>query len=98
TYTANKEHAVVNYVDDATGKVVASETVDGTFGGTTTYDPTSEENKLKGEGYTIGSSDLPSNDQIKFTQDGQVPTYTVHLNEGTTTITPDNNPDNLDLT
>ncbi|MFP7774906.1 mucin-binding protein, partial [Ligilactobacillus sp. LYQ112] len=98
TYTANKEHAVVNYVDDATGKTVASETVDGTFGGTTTYDPTSEENTLKNDGYTIGSNDLPSGDKITFTQDGQVPTYTVHLNEGTTTYTPSNNPDGLELT
>lgn len=41
---------------------------------------------------------MPAGDKITFSQDGQVPTYTVHLNEGTTTITPSNNPDNLDLT
>lgn len=97
-YTPNKEHAVVNYVDDNTGKIVASQTVDGTFGESITYDPTSEENTLKNEGYTIGSNNLPAGDKITFNQDGQVPTYTVHLNEGTTTITPSNNPDKLELT
>ena len=98
TYTANPEHAVVNYVDSATGKVVASQTVDGTFGGSVTYDPTNTENQLKGKGYVIGSNNLPAGNKITFSQDGQVPTYTVNVSEGTTTYTPSNNPEGLDLT
>ena len=94
TYNPNKEHAVINYVDDdENGKVVHSDTVDGVYGGTSTYDPTSEENTLKNDGYTIGSSDLPANGQITFSQDGQVPTYTIHLTHSTTTYTPQTNPD-----
>ena len=98
TYTANSEHAVVNYVDSATGKVVTSQTVDGTFGGSVTYDPTNTENQLKGKGYVIGSNNLPAGNKITFSQDGQVPTYTVDVSEGTTTYTPSNNPEGLDLT
>ena len=44
------------------------------------------------------NSDLPSNDQITFGKDSNIPTYTVHLTEGTVTYTPDNNPDELNLT
>ena len=98
TYTANPEHAVVNYVDSATGKVVASQTVDGTFGGSVTYDPTNTENQLKGKGYVIGSNNLPAGNKITFSQDGQVSTYTVNVSEGTTTYTPSNNPEGLELT
>ena len=98
TYTANSEHAVVNYVDSATGKVVTSQTVDGTFGGSVTYDPTNTENQLKSKGYVIGSNNLPAGNKITFSQDGQVPTYTVNVSEGTTTYTPSNNPEGLDLT
>ena len=61
------------------------------------YDPTTEENTLEGQGYQIGSNNLPTGDKITFSQDGQVPTYTVHLTEGTTTYTPTDNPNKLDL-
>lgn len=94
-YMPNAEHAVVNYVDGQTGKTVTSATVNGHYDETVTYNPQETEQGLEKQGYVIGTSTLPANDQITFSQDGTVPTYTVTLHHRLTTDTVSDNPDNV---
>ena len=97
TYTANQEKAVVQYIDDTTGKVIATDNLSGTYGTDSTYDPQSEIKKYEQAGYQFVSSDYPQDGNI-FDQNGKVQTYQIHLKETTTTFTPKNNPQSLDLT
>ena len=96
TYTPNKETATVKYVDQTTGKLLQTVTVNGAYGETTAYDPTSVIQGYEKQGYVLVNNGVPANG-ITFSQDGVTPTYTVTLKHGTTTYTSTNNPAGLDL-
>ena len=96
TYTANQEKAVVQYIDDTTGKVIATDNLSGTYGTDSTYDPQSEIKKYEQAGYQFVSSNYPQDGNV-FDQNGKVQTYQIHLKETTTTFTPKNNPQSLNL-
>ena len=97
TYTANKESAIVNYVDATTGKVLHSDTLTGTYGSASDYDPNTLIKQYEGEGYKLESNDYPANGEV-FNNDGKQNVYTIKFVEGTTTETPSDDPDGLDLT
>ncbi|WP_282458646.1 mucin-binding protein [Ligilactobacillus aviarius] len=97
TYTADQEKAVVQYIDDTTGKVIATDNLSGAYGTDSSYQPENEIKKYEQAGYQFVSSDYPQDGNV-FDQNGKVQTYQIHLKETTTTFTPNNNPQSLDLT
>ena len=97
TYTANQEKAVVQYIDDTTGKMIATDNLSGAYGTDAAYQPENEIKKYEQAGYQFVSSDYPQDGNV-FDQSGKVQTYQIHLKETTTTFTPNNNPQSLDLT
>ena len=97
TYTANKESAIVNYVDATTGKVLHSDTITGTYGSASDYNPNTLIKQYEGEGYQLESNNYPTNGEV-FNDDGHQNVYTIKLVEGTTQYTPSDNPKGLELT
>ena len=97
TYNANDESAKIEYIDQTdNNSIIKTDTVNGVFGQTVSYDPTSEIKALEAKGYQLVSNGVKNN-QITFTN-GSNQVYQIVLKHGTTTETPSSNPDNLDLT
>ena len=96
-YTANKETAMVTYVDETTGKVLSTTTLTGPYDSTSSYDPQAVIDKYESEGYQLVSNDYPTNGQI-FGEDGVTQHFTIKFTEKTSNYTPENNPKKLDLT
>ena len=97
TYNANDESAKIEYIDQTdNNSIIKTDTVNGVFGQTVSYDPTSEIKALEAKGYQLVSNGIKNN-QITFTN-GSNQVYQIVLKHGTTTETPSSNPDNLDLT
>ena len=97
TYNANAESAKIEYIDQTNdNSVIKTDTVDGVFGQTVSYDPTDEIKALEAKGYQL-VSDSVKNNQITFTN-GTNQVYQIVLKHGTTEETPSSNPDKLDLT
>ena len=97
TYNANDESAKIEYIDQTdNNSIIKTDTVNGVFGQTVSYDPTSEIKALEAKGYQLVSNGVKNN-QITFTN-GSNQVYQIVLKHGTTTEIPSSNPDNLDLT
>ncbi|USS89213.1 mucin-binding protein [Fructilactobacillus cliffordii] len=87
TYHANDEKAHVEYVDqDAGGKVITSDTLNGKFGDTSDYSTKDQIAKLGKQGYELVNDGYTPG--YKFGTDE--PTFKVTLKHKTTTVTPDN--------
>ena len=86
--------------DQTTGKTlqtVTVTTVTGAYGTTSQYQPTNLINYYESLGYVVVSDNYPASG-VTFNQNGTVQKFTIVLKHGTTTYTPSNNPQNLDLT
>ena len=97
TYNANDESAKIEYIDQTNNdSIIKTDTVNGVFGQTVSYDPTNEIKALEAKGYQLVSNGVKNN-QITLT-DGSNQVYQIVLKHGTTSETPSYNPDNLNLT
>ena len=97
TYNANDESAKIEYIDQTdNNSIIKTDTVNGVFGQTVSYDPTSEIKALEAKGYQLVSNGVKNNQITLSNSSNQV--YQIVLKHGTTTETPSSNPDNLDLT
>ena len=97
TYNANDESAKIEYIDQTdNNSIIKTDTVNGVFGQTVSYDPTDEIKALEAEGYQLVSNGVKNNQITLSNSSNQV--YQIVLKHGTTTETPSSNPDNLDLT
>lgn len=84
-YRADKITITVNYIDDATGTILKADSIQKQVG--TTYDYTdaleASISSFKALGYTMGSTDLPTNQKLV---DDNILAYTVHLTKEATSI------------
>ncbi|AUV74104.1 hypothetical protein C1940_16710 (plasmid) [Lactiplantibacillus plantarum subsp. plantarum] len=81
-YTANKETARVDYIDDVTGKTLSSQALSGDYGTTDSYRTTNSIKQYQDEGYDLVSDNYPVNGVV-YDYDGAVKSYEVHLTHGT---------------
>ena len=95
-YTANKEHATINFVDDTNNKVLDTVNLTGAFDSKATFDMANALKQLQAHGYVIGQNNYPADGNV-FNKDGVNQVFTVHVTEGTTHYTTSNNPENLEL-
>lgn len=95
-YTAIGKAIVINFVDTENGNSVAdSLTLNGLVGQKPNIDLTEKENGLKGKGYEIGESNIPTD--VTFTNKAQ--TFEVKLTHGVLTDISETNPQGVsDLT
>ncbi|MGV0167535.1 mucin-binding protein [Furfurilactobacillus sp. WILCCON 0119] len=87
TYTPNVETATVTYVDETTGKTLATDELSGDYGTTSDYTTAEQITKYEQLGYVLVSSNFPPT--LTYNVD-EPQNYTVTLKHGTKTVTPDN--------
>lgn len=86
-YTPVGSTIVVNYVDeDANGKVLKTDTVNGTFGEQTTYSPQSVIDSFTAQNYVVSNNGFPA--QAPVFQETPL-TYTISFKHATLDVTPD---------
>ena len=89
-YTADAQKASVTYIDDATGKSLKVDNLDGVTNAKSGYTTKYAIDTYIGLGYTLVSDDT-NGKEVAFDNDDSVDqTYTVHLGHGTITVTPEN--------
>ncbi|MBU7529157.1 mucin-binding protein [Lactiplantibacillus pentosus] len=86
TYTLNTEQAVVTYVDDTTGKTLATKTLTGDYQTASAYRTAATIASYVSRGYELTSDDFPTSGLI-FNHDGVVTHYLVRLAHGTDATT-----------
>lgn len=89
TYNADPQKATVEYIDDTDNKTVATKELNGHTGETSNYSTADEISNLEKQGYVLVSDNYPKGGLVFDNDDQQDQTIEVHLNHGTTTVTPD---------
>ncbi|MFR0514469.1 mucin-binding protein [Limosilactobacillus mucosae] len=95
-YTADPQHAQIDYVDQDTGQTIQSDTVDGVTDAKIDYSTADQIKQLTNKGYVLVSDEFTQaqdTGKAVFDQDGNaLQTFIVTLKHGTQVIDP-NNPD-----
>ncbi|WCE24305.1 mucus-binding protein [Weissella cibaria] len=88
TYTANKQTAMITYIDDETGRILAVDTITGGSAETSSYSPYNRIMVYKLAGMMLVSNGYPSH--FTFDRDESVDqAFEVHFEGATITVTPD---------
>lgn len=89
TYNPDAQTAIVNFIDDDTGKVIKPVTLNGHTADTDSYRTASDIKSLENEGYELVRDDYPTDGVVYDNDDNKDQTYTVHLKHGVETVTAD---------
>ena len=88
-YAADKQKASVTYIDDATGKSLKVDNLDGVTNAKSGYTTKSAIDTYTSLGYTLVSDDTKGTEVVFDTDDAVDQAFTVHLGHGTITVTPE---------
>ncbi len=88
-YKADKQKATVSYIDDTTGKTIETKSLTGVSNEHSGYSTISTIKDLENRGYKLVSDDTTGSEIVFDTDDAKDQAYSVHLEHGVTTVTPE---------
>ena len=88
-YKADKQKATITYMDDTTGKTIETKSLAGVSNEHSGYSTISTIKSLENRGYKLVSDDTTGSEIVFDNDDAVDQAYSVHLEHGVTTVTPE---------
>ncbi len=88
-FTPNEQHALVKYVDDSNGTLLAEEAIQGVTDAAIEHTNDDKITAYQAQGYELVSDELANESDLHFNAEDEAQVYTVHLKHGSKVVKAD---------